>query len=371
MSRHYHLPDDLDVRGDVPPDAGRRLATVLLAAVDRAVRDAATDQLHGTGPTTGEENQGPWEPYDGRRSRPDGYAVPSYGAGGAPVAVTVRERDEVARSHTKAGILPDNVLGEPADQRVTVWDFAVGDATLPPNVTDDPAWERAMSVIVGDPSMMVAVTGFTDEAGGAAENLALRAARAQALIAAMPPAVRVRVRFSHSVALQRFLDTNSTVEGRAHNRSARVSYLSTATPGHHPADQMRQAATFDEYLYLVRTVEHRLWPADAATVLSMLRQLYYGTAAWSRTRIRFWDNVITVRPWSPSRDPAAALGPDLRDALQRSQIVEGVDVGHVLAGLDAMMHPQDVEIPQAPVALQLSNTEFATWAGDVGSAAAQ
>jgi hypothetical protein len=60
-------------------------------------------------------------------------------------------------------------------------------------------------------------------------------------------------------------------------------------------------------------------------------------------------------------------------ALRSSSIVEGVDIGHLLAGIDAMLNPQDVAISIGRVSFQtsLGNEEWATWAGDVGSAAAE
>ena len=56
-------------------------------------------------------------------------------------------------------------------------------------------------------------------------------------------------------------------------------------------------------------------------------------------------------------------------ALQQSQVVEGTDIGHILTGIDAMLTPQNVTVRGFQV--PLPNEEWATWAGDVGSAAAE
>ena len=58
----------------------------------------------------------------------------------------------------------------------------------------------------------------------------------------------------------------------------------------------------------------------------------------------------------------------LMKALKASQTVDGIDLGHVLTGIDAMMQPGNVAVPVTP---DLPNEAWATWAGDLGSAAGE
>jgi hypothetical protein len=142
------------------------------------------------------------------------------------------------------------------------------------------------------------------------------------------------------------------------------------------------ASDLDQYFFLVRCLEKRLGlttPADAPKVLSVLRQIYYGSASWtlSAGRNPVWDDVVTVRPWSPGTDPGPMIGKKLFDALQASQTIKDsngkdIDLGHLLTGMDAARQPADVSASVGPLKLGTSvkNHEWATWAGDVGSAAA-
>lgn len=289
---------------------------------------------------------------------------------------TPRPAGEAAKSRTLAGILPNNVEFHPAHNQLDIVDFAVNSSVLPPDVVDNDGWQQAMSLMAGDPFMRVAVTGFTDRTGGDAENLALRQERGQAVIAAMPATVRAKVLFSGNSTTTDFIDTNDTEEGRARNRSVRVRYTSDTPVGQDPCGALDHAGNLDEYLFLVRCLETRLGltsPADARTALSVLRQLYYGSAAWSTSRNWVWDRVIATHPWNPGTDPTPALGSKLVAALKRGQVVEGIDIGHILTGLDAMIAPEDVLFTKGPFGLRLTlaNEEWATWAGDVGSAAAE
>jgi hypothetical protein len=287
-----------------------------------------------------------------------------------------RVSGEVARSRSAAGILATDVVFNQAARQLDIADFAVSRPDLPAGVTTNPDWQRAMSLMGGDPFIRVAVTGYTDCAGSDSENLSLRNERAAAVIAAMPPAVRGKVLFSHTYTTVDFPDTNATEEGRAHNRAARVTFVSAPPRGMDPCDSVPVARTLDEYLFLVRCMETRLGltaAADTPTALSVLRQIYYGSSAWSASRTSIWNIVIPDHPWSPGNDPTAALHPPLMSSLQASQVVEGSDIGHIMTGIDAMLHPQFPVVHKGPfgLVLNLANEEWATWAGDVGSAAAE
>lgn len=306
-----------------------------------------------------------------RQARP---AVQRQGPAPAPEVCPVRPASEAAQSRTPAGILPSNV--ELTGDHVDIVDFGVHTRALPPDVTTHPDWQRAMSLIAGDPSMRVGVSGFTDCVGGSTENLTLRKQRTASVLAAMPPEVSAKVLFSFTVTASDYLATNATADGRAHNRAVRVIFRSLPPRAVDACDVPTAARTLDEYLFLVRCLEKRLGltaPADARTALSVLRQVYFGSGGWSLSRNAVWDNVITGHPWAPGTDPTAALHPPLMTALQHSQVVEGTDVGHLLTGLDAMLAPAQVVVTRGRFGLQtnLANEEWATWAGDVGSAAAE
>ncbi len=279
-----------------------------------------------------------------------------------------RPPTEAAQSRAGDGILPDNVVA--ATNRIDIQDFAVASDVLPPGVTDHIEWQRTMSILTGDPSMLAQLHGYTDCTGSEAENLSLRRARVATVMAAMPSAARARVMLSF-VMVSSFLDTNTTPEGRARNRAVRLHWMSLPQLGRQACDLISgAAANLDQYIFLVSCMESRLGlatPANARTALSVLRQIYYGSEDWSLNPNPVWDKVITSTPWSPDANPGPRLGATLMKALRDSYKVEGIDVGHLFAGLDAMLDPQDVTV----VLTTIPNEAWATWAGDVGSAAAE
>jgi hypothetical protein len=273
---------------------------------------------------------------------------------------------EITRSRAPGGILPIDVIE--GAQSLTIHDFAVGSDALPRGVTAAPGWQRVISQLAGDPTSLVGVTGFTDCVGADAENASLRKRRALGIVAAMPPLVQRRVIPGFPTTTD-FLDVNSTVEGRARNRA--VTLKLALDNSDEPA--ISKASNLDEFLYLIRVLERKLkltTPADAPKVLSVLRQIYYGSASWSSFRNAMWDNVIRKRPWLPTTDPTPLLGSKLVATFKVTLSVEGVDPGHVLTGLDAMMAPGFVAIPPPAAYQDVPNEAWATWAGDLASAAA-
>jgi hypothetical protein len=74
-------------------------------------------------------------------------------------------------------------------------------------------------------------------------------------------------------------------------------------------------------------------------------------------------------------DPQPTLGKPLYDALIDSQETAGTDIGHVFAGLESMVCPSnkvDTHPFHSPISwtINMPNEEFASWGGDIGSAAA-
>ncbi|MDB5250075.1 MAG: outer membrane protein OmpA [Segetibacter sp.] len=282
-----------------------------------------------------------------------------------------RQHNETARSATLPGILPVNVILSTADNSLIIQDFAVGSSALPPNVLNNPDWQRTMSIVAGTPSMNVAMQGHTDCAGSAAENLSLREQRVATVLSVMPVAARAKVvPFLLYTTAQVYLTANDTAESRAGNRAVRIMFRAADPTG--DCDTIGRAANLDQYIFMVTCVQNRLHltaSADTRRLISVLRQIYYGNAPWSGSRNSVWNNVITDRPWNAGTDPSSLLGSHLFNALQTSQVVEGVDIGHLLTGIDAMFNPHNVEIPFGPITsvTNIINEEWATWAGDVGS----
>jgi len=275
---------------------------------------------------------------------------------------------------TKSFLASPTVTFSRTSQELLTQGFAVSSKNLM-DVPGSAAWQEAMSFMAGDPNAKVSVTGFTDCAGNDVENFTLQQQRAEAVKQAMPALVQSRVIASGPAGVTEFLAGNSTAAERALNRAVRVRFLSSPPASEGPFDRLVNGAhSLDEYLFLVRALEQRLGltaPVDTAKALSVIRQIYFGTASWTLAsgRIPQFSRIITSTPWSPGDDPTPKLTLPLMQALRNSQVVEGTDVGHVFTGLDAMMNPQQVRL--GGISTGLINEEVASWSRDVGSAAAR
>jgi outer membrane protein OmpA-like peptidoglycan-associated protein len=141
-----------------------------------------------------------------------------------------------------------------------------------------------------------------------------------------------------------------------------------------------KATTFEQYVHLVDCAERSLSGFTPRTMLSLLRQLYFGDQPWSKRvpGARFWRDVIPCG--QTLADPRPILDP-IYTALRDSQVVADTDIGHLFTGLEAMVCPTPtvslnvqiigIPLPQALTKVEMPNEEFATWGGDLGSAAAQ
>lgn len=140
-----------------------------------------------------------------------------------------------------------------------------------------------------------------------------------------------------------------------------------------PPTQAVKAADLVDYVALMECAETKMG-LSPREMLTLFRQLYYGSQAWSKSINPHWDEVVTC-PTNVG-DPKPKLGQALFDSLRASQEVGGVDVGHVFAGLEAMMCPAPSVVankwyaPTAVTTINMSNEEFATWGGDLGAAVA-
>ena len=145
------------------------------------------------------------------------------------------------------------------------------------------------------------------------------------------------------------------------------------------ASSYTKAADMAGYIYLVRELEKQFPDKNSLDMLAMLRQAYYGKP-WSVDTTPQWSDVIPVggNPGNPTSRIGSGPG-SLFEALKASQEVAGTDMGHVFAGLQAFFHQTtDVALTQEILGqsvivrtVNMPNTEFATWGGDVGAAAAR
>jgi hypothetical protein len=384
-------------RSSGPP---RRTTTALgrtatMIGLQRLAGNAAVvaDLRRRRGAATGDERRAAAEPavqrcggevHAGCSCAEEAPAVPVQRAQPVVQRACPATRPAGEEASSKAGLLATDVTFDRKADKVVVADFPVSGAAPPAGVTTEPDWERAMSIIAGTPSATptVAILGFSDCIGSERLNFALRQRRADAVLALLPPASKKKVMTTQAEYSGNFLTGNDTAEQRARNRAVLIHLIPPMGPKRSDAcDMLTAAADLDQFIFLVRCVEKKLGrtaPADAPVVLSLLRQIYYGSAKWTLESGRnpVWDDVVTVQPWSPGTDPSPKLGKKLFEALGKSQTIthngKAIDLGHLLTGMDAARKPDDVTAHVGPLGLGTSvqNHEWATWAGDVGSAAA-
>ena len=125
--------------------------------------------------------------------------------------------------------------------------------------------------------------------------------------------------------------------------------------------------SLEQYSFLVACIEGAMPSVGSRDVLSMLRQAYYGGGHWGEVIPCGTTGGATALASLRSSHRA------LHDTLIASKIVGGVDLGHVFTGLEAMVCPSphvEIEVPGPNPIVAMPNEEFATWGGDLGSAAA-
>ena len=169
-----------------------------------------------------------------------------------------------------------------------------------------------------------------------------------------------------------------------------------AVPLRGSAASAPEGTSIDAFLRVIRAEEDRLPQherLDTRLMISRLRKLFYGGRGWDEHLIPGAVEVTPLYPFEmadPVRREFEARGPNVLDFVDRRARLLGappelarpgdlqevgmpdgelVDVGHVLAGLDAINHPAEV----APLGLfeMASNVDAATWAGDLGSVVAE
>jgi hypothetical protein len=153
----------------------------------------------------------------------------------------------------------------------------------------------------------------------------------------------------------------------------------------HPAahgcnEPVRKAQTLKEYAALVDTAETNLIRTGHRSVgerVHLLTGIYYGTPASLdfATEHSVLRNVafqiFTAHSPTDARSsfPIADIGCGTFRSLQISQDVGGVDMGHVMIGLDARMSWTS-RVPAMPTQ-GASGVQITTWVGDLGGATAR
>jgi outer membrane protein OmpA-like peptidoglycan-associated protein len=257
--------------------------------------------------------------------------------------------------------LTGDVVGEPFFFNVRCDDFQPGE-------------EARLSAFAATltSSDILEIHGFASEEGAPELNEHLSCLRAEkaylVLTSAGVPSSQINTElFMHG----------ATAGPRPERRSVVIDVSTVATPPAAVCDPatFTVASTLAQYVDLVRCAERALPGLSSREMLSLLRKLYYSSESWSRCAgagCAFWSDVIPCE--LSITDPRPGLGTPLYNALRNSQVVAGTDTGHVFTGLEAMTCPRsDVElnVPGPNWIVNIPNEEFATWGGDLGSAAAQ
>ncbi len=320
---------------------------------------------------------------DGRVQHLSGKSVnvQRYASCGTPEECPPRVTGEIRRANRGPMIIREvsNGIGG-----TLVGNFAIGGSALKSDLRRDTTWREFKRQMAGVADVQWEILGFTDCQGSNTLNERLRRERAQALFEDLPQAAKDSVVATGPAPMSDCIAENTDEQGRSFNRSAFVRRAATTinffdeevedvslTNCSSPV----VASTIDEYISLVICAEKALPSHTPRQMLSLLRQLYYSGQTWSRCRgagCRFWSDVI---PCGISiSTPESALGTPLFGALRNSQVVGGIDIGHVFTGLESMFCPRssvNLNVAGPNWTIDISNFEFATWAGDLGSAVAQ
>jgi outer membrane protein OmpA-like peptidoglycan-associated protein len=231
------------------------------------------------------------------------------------------------------------------------------------------------------PIHQVTLVGHTDATGAPAVNLALGQRRAEAsrlvlarMMDSAVPGLSGRVRLLAGTAgASRPVTSNATEAGRALNR--RVTVTPSGTPCRLPVSHPR---SLRRWVALLRRAENLLVTCgmrSAEDRAHALTSIYYGST-WSldfaveRSSVRNGlFEQFTARAFTAADDPRRCLRCGVFLSLQGTQDVAGIDMGHVLIGLDARFRSAATASNIFPFGV--TGLEAVTWAGDLGGAAAR
>jgi len=211
--------------------------------------------------------------------------------------------------------------------------------------------------------------GYASEEGGEAYNMTLSQQRADTIKSLME-AAGIASENIHATGL----GEDVSMEPRPLNRRVEIcptpsiQYINMpaetvtgdAVDCSHPA----RATSLTRFSFLVRCLEGLLSSTHGPVgILRTLRELYYGGA-------RF-DSAACGDSESGTISRLNKTAPALMTALRGSKVTAGVDVGHIFTGLEAMLCPRRrTSAAWYAPSVNMSNEDFLTWGGDIGSAAA-
>ncbi|MDD4191180.1 MAG: hypothetical protein PHI28_07615 [Mangrovibacterium sp.] len=291
---------------------------------------------------------------------------------GSPDDCADYESDEIRWSRDQKGLLSPDVV-QVANDGLLISDFGVDWRHVKKAVLKDPLLTNTLETFEKDKAYTnFDIIGYSDCVGNERKNAFLRRGRAKNVAALFGKDAKTRIRSVSAAEPNTYLTGNNDSAGRATNRSVLIRSSMNFVIAEREGEKItgtdcRNAApvtNINDYIHLVGCLETAFPQHSTREILSLLRQLYYSGNEWSR--------VITCG--LNLGDPGSVIGTGLRDALTKSKVVSGKDMGHVLTGLEAMVCPtDDVTITKSGVDIRIKvpNEEFATWAGDLGSAAAK
>ena len=232
------------------------------------------------------------------------------------------------------------------------------------------ATERARAhIAAAGPDARIYLYGFASEEGDETHNLDLAKRRALVVkglleAAGIDPVNLVAVGVGEdasmgSLAMNRRVEICPTPV---------IDYIDmpeeTITADNMDCDAPTTASNLTQYAFLVRCLEtHLATTHGPVDILRTLRELYYGGGKF--------DNAACGDSESGTVSMLKRTARLLITALDESKTSTGVDVGHIFTGLEGMLCPRTETSPvwYAP-SVNMSNEDFLTWGGDIGSAAA-
>jgi outer membrane protein OmpA-like peptidoglycan-associated protein len=278
---------------------------------------------------------------------------------------------EVKKSKTEAGHLSADVVEEP--ERLLIGDFGVNWRHLKRATKNDPLLRQWLQKFENEDSYRLRILGYSDCIGKEKNNRLLRLGRAERVYKLLGHKTRSRVVTKRAAPKNTYITGNTTAEERATNRGVVIEFyqdlnIESEVISARECKAPRQAQSLDDYVFLVRCVEQAFPTYTPRQILSLLRQIYYGSESWSKRTDSHWKEIITCGVKLSS--PVSALGKLLK-ALHDSQEVEDTDLGHVFTGLEAMCCPRSqvtFHKYHIPILAETPNVELATWAGDLAAA---
>lgn len=130
---------------------------------------------------------------------------------------------EVARSHTEPGLLSPHVtLIAPGE--LLLADFGVDWRHAKSSLATDPTLATWLARFESDDTYRIEIAGYSDCVGDELNNGDLRQGRARAVERLLGPGARSRLTFRGAMGLSYYVNDNGTIENRARNRSAVISF---------------------------------------------------------------------------------------------------------------------------------------------------